>query len=117
MRISDWSADVCSSELRDRIFVALEQQHEETEHGGPEAGGNPCEQHRIKRQTGNLQRMAALVRQHRRHQVRRAYRLCEDQRDQQQASRGAGPVPAHLRGAERLVIGRASWWESRWSYV
>src|SRR3546814_18405497 len=119
MRISDWSSDVCSSDLhawhvliadrhedrglasgrqwrvggggrRDRIFVALEQQHEETEHGGPEAGGNPCEHHRITRQTGNFPRMASLVRKTRPPPARRATRLSEHQPDQPSAERLVG---------------------------
>ena len=69
-----------------KAVAAFAQQHEQAGHRCPESGGNPRDQDAEQREDRDLHRLAAVIRQHFRHERRRQIRLREQQHEQHAAA-------------------------------
>src|SRR3546814_14823356 len=118
MRISDWSSDVCSSDLQDaRIAHAAFAGEGRTGQMFVEEEGGECLEHRHL----DLDRTFAAPRA--RHQraadaidrMERRDLVDEDRRDEGERASGRAPQPTHPAGRlDDIQIGSASWRESVW---
>ncbi len=87
---------------RERVPVAAAPQHPCAHHGGPEAGGDPAEQHGEQRGDRQFERRGAAVRQDVEHHLRTGQRAGDDQHQQRHAAQAqAVEVGAPLLGPGR----------------